>query len=73
MLGREVLGECDRWYASECYSAYLQQYPGALGFLGIRNEGYGSGAAHHNGKFDIDESALQLGVYAEAAFAFDKG
>lgn len=73
MLGREVLGECDRWYASECYSAYLQQYPGALGFLGIRNEGYGSGAAHHNGKFDIDESALQLGVYAEAAFAFGKG
>ena len=68
-LGPEVLGDCDRWFASECYSAYLAKYPGALGFLGIRNDNYGSGAAHHNEKFDIDESALKLGVCAEAAFA----
>ncbi|MGN0404735.1 MAG: M20 family metallopeptidase [Bariatricus sp.] len=72
LVGEEHLGECDRWYASECYSAYLAKYAGALGFLGIRNEEYGSGAAHHNGKFDIDEAALQLGVYAEVAFVFGK-
>ena len=69
ICGEEVLGECDKWYASECYSAYLEKYPGALGFLGIRGEEYGSGAAHHNGKFDIDESVLYLGVCAEMAFA----
>lgn len=68
ICGSEALGECDRWYASECYSAYLEKYPGALGFLGIRNEEYGSGAAHHNGKFDVDESVLYLGVCAELAF-----
>lgn len=66
----EVLGDCAPWYASECYSAYLAEYPGALGFLGIRNEEYGSGAAHHNGKFDIDESVLSLGICAEAGFVF---
>ena len=70
LCGGEVLGECGRWYASECYSAYLAEYPGALGMLGIRNEEYGSGAAHHNGKFDIDESALPLGVCAEVGFVF---
>ena len=70
--GEEVLGDCDRWYASECYSAYLDRYPGALGLLGIRNEAYGSGAAHHNGKFDIDESALWLGVCAELAFVMNQ-
>lgn len=69
LCGEEVLGACGRWYASECYSAYLEKYPGALGLLGIANEAYGSGAAHHNGRFDIDESVLPLGVCAEAAFA----
>ena len=66
------VGDCDKWFASECYSAYQNKYPGVLGFLGIRNEAYGSGAAHHNGKFDIDESGFWLGVCAEAAFAFEK-
>ena len=72
ICGEEVLGDCDKWFASECYSAYQNKYPGVLGFLGIRNEAYGSGAAHHNGKFDIDESGFWLGVCAEAAFAFEK-
>ncbi len=70
ICGQEVLADCDRWYASECYSRYLELYPGALGLLGIRNESYGSGAAHHNGKFDIDESSLPLGICAELAFVF---
>ena len=52
------------------YDRYLEQYPGALGFLGIRNEEYGSGAAHHNENFDVDESVLPLGVCAELAFLF---
>ncbi|MGM9607582.1 MAG: amidohydrolase [Oscillospiraceae bacterium] len=64
------LGDCERWFASECYSAYLDRYPGALGLLGIRNPALGSGAAHHNGKFDIDESALPLGTLTELAFVF---
>lgn len=72
ICGEEVLGDCDKGFASECYSAYQNKYPGVLGFLGIRNEAYGSGAAHHNGKFDIDESGFWLGVCAEAAFAFEK-
>lgn len=72
ICGEDVLSDCDRWYASECYSMYLENYPGALGFLGIRNEEYGSGAAHHNGKFDMDESALSLGVCAEVGFVLSK-
>lgn len=64
----QVIGSCDHWYASESYSRYLEQYPGALGFLGIHNEEYGSGAAHHNEKFDVDENVLPLGVCAELAF-----
>ena len=62
ICGEEVLGDCDKWFASECYSAYQNKYPGVLGFLGIRNEAYGSGAAHHNGKFDIDEAGQITGT-----------
>ena len=72
ICGDKALGDCDRWYASETYSMYLERYPGALGFLGIRNDDFGSGAAHHNGKFDIDESALILGVCTEVAFVLSK-
>ncbi len=68
--GDEVLSECARWYGSESYSKYLERWPGAIGFLGIKNQAYGSGAAHHNGKFDIDESVLYLGICAEVAFIF---
>jgi metal-dependent amidase/aminoacylase/carboxypeptidase family protein len=68
LCGSEVLGDCKRWYASESYSRYLEKYPGVLIFLGITNESLGSGAPHHNGRFDVDESVLPLGVCAEVAF-----
>lgn len=71
MCGESALEDCDKWYASESFSLYMDKYPGALGLLGIRNEALGSGAAHHNGKFDIDESTLPLGVCAELVFALD--
>ncbi len=69
-FGEEVLGRCGRWYASESYSKYLERWGGALGLLGIRNEALGTGAPHHNGKFDLDESVLTLGVCAHLGFVF---
>lgn len=66
--GETVLADEPVWYASETFSSYLEHYRGAFAFLGIKNERLGSGAAHHNEKFDIDERALPLGVAAELAF-----
>ena len=63
-----ALAECPPWYASESFSMYLDKIPGAIMFLGIKNDEFGSGAPHHNERFDIDESALQLGVAALAGF-----
>ena len=68
MCGEEVLKDCNKWYASETYSKYLEKYPGVLAFLGIKNDNLGIGAEHHNSKFDIDESSLVLGVCVEIAF-----
>ena len=43
---------------------YLKNWPGVMGHLGIRNEELGSGAEHHNSKFDIDEKCLRIGAIA---------
>lgn len=61
--------ECDRWYASETFFACLNRRPGAMGFLGIRNEAAGSGAQHHNEHFDVDESVLWRGTVCYVGFA----
>ena len=64
-------GYCDRWYASETFSVCLDRWPGALAFLGIRNEAVGSGAEHHNERFDVDEGVLWRGAVCYAAFAVE--
>lgn len=52
------------WYASEAFSRYAAAYPSVFCHLGTRNPAYGSGAAHHNGFFDVDEGVLPLGLLA---------
>ena len=62
VLPENCVTQCEPWYASESYSRYVQLYPSVLAHLGIRNPAYGSGAAHHNGFFDVDEGVLDLGL-----------
>lgn len=60
-----------KWFASESFSRYTGMFPCVLNFIGIRNEEKGTGAEHHNGRFDVDEDALQTAVIAAAKFAVD--
>lgn len=63
IYGKEAVPDVfQRWYASESFGRYLQEYPGVLALLGIKNLEYGSGAEHHNERFDVDESVLDMGV-----------
>lgn len=62
--------ECPPWYASESFHRYLDLYPGVFAFLGIQNESLGSGAAHHNEFFDLDESVLETGIIATVKYVF---
>ena len=50
------------WYASESFSGYLVRFPGVFAHLGINNPEKGTGAAHHNSQFDVDEDVMSLGV-----------
>lgn len=70
-VGDEHLITCEPWMASESMSFYLKNYPGVFAFLGISNEKLGSGGAHHNPKFDIDESALKIGTAVTVQYVMD--
>ena len=59
------------WMASESFGAYQDVVPGVFAFVGIQNEELGSGAAHHNVKFDLDEKALSIGAAATLHFVSD--
>ncbi|MDR0566724.1 MAG: amidohydrolase, partial [Prevotellaceae bacterium] len=57
------------WYAAETFAAYSELAPTVFTFVGIKNDELGSGAEHHNDRFDIDEDALPYGVGAMTQFA----
>lgn len=61
----------EKWFASESFSRYSELAPIAFAFVGVKSEEYGSGAEHHNERFDIDESGLKYGVLAELQFVVD--
>lgn len=61
-FGKDVLHHYPAWMASESFALLQRYFPGVFAFLGIGNEAEGFSADNHNPHFDIDESALPLGV-----------
>lgn len=68
-IGEDSIANCDKWYASESFSAYAKTYPSIFAFLGINNQEKGTGAEHHSEFFDVDENVLMLGVKATVGYA----
>ncbi|MDR2388942.1 MAG: amidohydrolase [Tannerellaceae bacterium] len=58
-----------KWYAAESFSQYSKLAPSVFLFVGVRNEELGSGAEHHNDRFDIDEDALAYALGGMVQFA----
>ncbi|MDR2139675.1 MAG: amidohydrolase [Tannerella sp.] len=67
--GSLVSGDQYIWYAAETFSKYNRLAPTVFVFPGIKNETSGSGAEHHNDRFDLDEEALSYAVGAMVQFA----
>ncbi|MBE6993196.1 MAG: amidohydrolase [Ruminococcaceae bacterium] len=68
VLGEGHVVKAEPWYASESFGYYLMRSPGVMAHLGIRNEALGTGAEHHNSRFDVDESVLTTGVRATVEY-----
>lgn len=58
-----------KWFASETFSRYRQLCPIVYTFIGTKNREIGSGAQHHNSRFDIDEESMQYAVGTMTGFA----
>jgi len=61
VFGPAGLIEHEPLAASEDFSYFLQQRPGAFVFVGAGNQERGITAPHHSPRFDIDESVLPRG------------
>lgn len=59
----------------EDFSFYLEKAPGAIAFMGVRNESCGACWAQHHGKYNVDESVLinSVMLYAQVAQDFNSG
>jgi amidohydrolase len=60
-LGKQALAETSQSMGGEDFAWYLGTIPGALARLGVRRAG-GAAFDLHQGTFDIDEAALDVGV-----------
>lgn len=71
LYGDEVLIKYEKTPGGEDFAYFTQKVPGALAFVGIRNDEKGINAPHHNERFDMDESALEIGTNLYVQFAID--
>ncbi|MEJ7706610.1 MAG: amidohydrolase [Nocardioidaceae bacterium] len=69
MLGTDAVTQTQQSLGGEDFGWILAERPGALARLGVCGEHEVDGADLHQGTFDIDESALSLGVQLFAALA----
>ncbi|MGG5330134.1 amidohydrolase [Enterococcus sp. AZ163] len=60
-----------KWFASETFSRYQEVAPCVFVFHGIKNDQVGSGAEHHNEKFDMDDEALKYSIGTMIGFAIE--
>ena len=69
--GENVLRETERSLGCESFSTLTAYYPGAMGYIGVRNEEKGMTIGVHNAAFEPDEDCIPLGAAIYAAFALE--
>ena len=71
LYGEEVVTKYEKTPGGEDFAYFTQAVPGALAFVGIRNDEKGINSPHHNETFDMDEEALEMGTNLYVQFAVD--
>ena len=71
ILGKEGIFAFEKITGSEDFSHFIKDVPGALAFVGCRNEEKGACYSHHSGNFNIDEDALEIGTSLYVQYAID--
>ncbi|MGH7912449.1 MAG: M20 metallopeptidase family protein [Candidatus Dormibacteraceae bacterium] len=71
VLGGAKVKDADPNFAAEDFSFVLQRVPGAALMLGVRNEAWEEPKPVHTPRFQLDESAIPVGVACMTAVALD--
>jgi amidohydrolase len=69
LFGAEAVIDFPSLMVSENFGDFLDQYPGLMALVGVRNTALGACHAHHHPQFNIDESALHRGVAMHVEFS----
>lgn len=68
-LGEENVMELDQWMAAEDFAYYSHKNPACFYMLGVGNQEKGIESGLHTPRFNIDESAIEIGGGLMAWFA----
>jgi amidohydrolase len=68
-MGEAAVAPTEVSMGGEDFGWYLQTVPGAMARLGVRRLGADNSGDLHQGSFDVDESAIAVGVRALVGFA----
>lgn len=68
--GVDAIEDTEQSLGGEDFSWYLEDVPGAMARLGVRSPGDRTDRDLHQGDFDVDESAITVGVELFTAAAF---
>ena len=71
LLGKDGVVEFEKVTGGEDFAMYLEKAPGAIAFVGIRNEEKEANYPHHHPRFNMDEDALEIGTGLYAQYAID--
>lgn len=67
----DIFRETQPSLGCESFSTLTAYYPGAMGYIGVRNEAKGMTAGVHNAAFEPDEDCIPLGAAIYASFALE--
>jgi amidohydrolase len=71
IVGKENILPREQGMGGEDFSYFANQKPGCMFELGVRNDDLGYTVGVHNGRFMLDESALDVGVNIFVQFVLD--
>ena len=71
LYGEDSVVLFEKTTGGEDFAYFTRKVPGAIAFVGIRNDEKGINSPHHSGTFDMDEKALEIGVSLYSQFALD--
>ncbi len=71
LFGTDAVSLMEKVTGGEDFAVYLEKAPGAIAFVGVRNDEKESNYPHHHERFNIDEDALEMGAALYAQYALD--